>query len=209
MCDEIDVWIGTSGTAGIYHVILDTKKGKLSAPILAAKVNGAGFLARHPNGGFLYSTAKEDGEGGVAAFRIKRNQNTKKQLLLAKARDRELLESFGAPEPVKKHSQQIANLAAAPVLEKLNFLPKRQGLDPAIDYLEATRFLRIRVFQHGFELPRPRLIVLDAVTERVRITQRQNSQLIAIFFESNFTVAYSERICRDSCAIMETGLIRF
>ena len=68
--DELNVWIGSSGDAGIHHVTLNTESGKMSGPKLAAEMNGAGFLAMHPNGGFLYSTAKQNREGGVAAFRI-------------------------------------------------------------------------------------------------------------------------------------------
>lgn len=68
--DEINVWIGTSGNNGIYRVTLDTNKAKLSKPTPAAEVDSAGFLAMHSNGKTLYSTAKENGQPGVAAFEI-------------------------------------------------------------------------------------------------------------------------------------------
>jgi 6-phosphogluconolactonase len=67
--DEIDVWIGTSGKDGIFHLTLDTEQGKMSAPVRAAQIEGAGFLAMHPNGKFLYATSKENG-GSVASFSI-------------------------------------------------------------------------------------------------------------------------------------------
>lgn len=133
--DEIDVWIGTSGPEGIYQLTLDTKKGKMSKPSLAVKVDGAGFLALHPNGKFLYSTAKENGEGGVAAFRIDRIREIKRQLLAAKDRERELSKTLGSAHPnvmsVRESNKaleaRLADLSAAPVLAKLNFLPTGDG----------------------------------------------------------------------------------
>ena len=75
LADEVDVWIGTGGTEGIFHLTLDMKKGKLSKPEVAVKVAGSGFLDLHPNGKILYSTAKQNGESGVAAFKISTNAN--------------------------------------------------------------------------------------------------------------------------------------
>ena len=68
MADEVDVWIGTSAE-GIYYLTLDTEKGKLSKPKLAADVKRPGFLAIHPNGKMLYATAADD-SGSVVAFTI-------------------------------------------------------------------------------------------------------------------------------------------
>ncbi len=67
---EVDVWIGTGGNDGIFHLKLDTSSGKLSDPTCAARVAGTGFLAMHPNKAVLYSTAKQLDEGGIAAFAI-------------------------------------------------------------------------------------------------------------------------------------------
>lgn len=67
---EIDVWIGTGGPEGIFHSKLNTKTGKLSKPVNAGKISGAGFLAMHPNGKMLYSTGRQGKENGIAAFSI-------------------------------------------------------------------------------------------------------------------------------------------
>ena len=45
--DAVDVWVGTGRSAlskGIYHSTLNTVTGKLSAPSLAAEVDGPGLL---------------------------------------------------------------------------------------------------------------------------------------------------------------------
>jgi len=66
------VYLGTQGrgdSKGIYLCDLDTETGKLSPPRLAANIAGAGFLALHPNGKYLYSTARGS-ENQVAAFQI-------------------------------------------------------------------------------------------------------------------------------------------
>jgi len=70
-----DVWIGTTTpkngpSKGIYHATFDTNTGKLSQPELAASVNSPGWVALHPGGEVLYSTATIDGEPSVAAYRI-------------------------------------------------------------------------------------------------------------------------------------------
>lgn len=66
------VYLGTQGrgeSKGIYLCDLNTETGQLSEPKLAAEISGAGFLALHPNGKYLYSTARGDGNR-VAAFQI-------------------------------------------------------------------------------------------------------------------------------------------
>ena len=69
---KIDVWVGTSGKDGIFHLKLDTASGKLSKPTCEIEIAGSGFLAMHPNGTVLYSTAKYEGESGIAAYSIER-----------------------------------------------------------------------------------------------------------------------------------------
>lgn len=67
------VYLGTQGrgeSQGIYLSLLDTETGALTEPKLAAEIAGAGFLALHPSGKYLYSTARADGNA-VAAFHIK------------------------------------------------------------------------------------------------------------------------------------------
>lgn len=71
--EKIDVWLGTSSAApsrGIYHCTLDTDKGKLSDPTLAAEMKGPGFLSMHPSGKVLYAVGGLDGKAVVAAFKI-------------------------------------------------------------------------------------------------------------------------------------------
>jgi 6-phosphogluconolactonase len=71
--EAIKVYVGTQGqgaSKGIYLSLLDTETGALSEPKLAAEIGGPGFLAVHPGGKYLYSTARVDGNA-VAAFRIK------------------------------------------------------------------------------------------------------------------------------------------
>ena len=67
---EIDVWIGTSGSEGIYHLKLNTEDGKLTEPRNVSKISSAGFLAMHPTKNILYSTGRQGGKYGVAAFSI-------------------------------------------------------------------------------------------------------------------------------------------
>lgn len=66
------VYLGTQGrglSKGIYLCDLDSETGRLTKPKLAAEISGAGFVALHPNGKYLYSTARGDGNQ-VAAFQI-------------------------------------------------------------------------------------------------------------------------------------------
>ena len=65
-----DVWIGTGGRDGIFHLKLNNETGKLSKPELKYEIAGTGFLAMHPNEKVLYSTAKKEGESGIAAYAI-------------------------------------------------------------------------------------------------------------------------------------------
>jgi 6-phosphogluconolactonase len=80
--DQFEVWIGTTTpknglSKGIYHARFDAEDGRLTQPELAAEIANPGFLALHPDGEVLFSTATVDGEGSVAAFRITRNDSTK------------------------------------------------------------------------------------------------------------------------------------
>lgn len=71
--ETIDVWIGTSRaqpSRGIYHCTLNTQTGKLTTPILAAEVDGPGFLAMHPGGTHLYAVGSYHGTASVIAYRI-------------------------------------------------------------------------------------------------------------------------------------------
>lgn len=70
---EITVWIGTGRTdlsRGIYQCTLNQTTGKLSAPVLAAEAEGAGFLAMHPSRTHLYAVSGIAGKGSVAAWAI-------------------------------------------------------------------------------------------------------------------------------------------
>jgi 6-phosphogluconolactonase len=69
----IDVWIGTSRakpSQGIYHCTLDTKTGRLTEPELAAEISGPGFLAMHPQQGYLYAVGTLNGKPSVVAYSI-------------------------------------------------------------------------------------------------------------------------------------------
>ncbi|MEM7397250.1 MAG: beta-propeller fold lactonase family protein, partial [Verrucomicrobiota bacterium] len=68
---QLRVYFGTSQSKGIYVADFNADTGKLSTPKLAIEAKGVGFIALHPNGKFLYSTAAIAREGGVAAYRIK------------------------------------------------------------------------------------------------------------------------------------------
>ena len=65
------IWIGTGGKGaeGIYKTTLNAKNGKLSDPVLAAKIDGAGFLALNQDKTRLYAASGVD-KGSVAAFSI-------------------------------------------------------------------------------------------------------------------------------------------
>ncbi len=82
---KMDVWIGTANSPkseGIYHCTFDTDSGKLSETTLAAKVDGPGFLALHPNHQALYAVGTLEGKPSVIAYRIVReSQSPQLQLL--------------------------------------------------------------------------------------------------------------------------------
>jgi len=70
---QVDVWLGTNKrkpSEGIYHCTLDTKKGVLSEPQLAAKISGPGFLAFHPDGHHLYAVGTLGGVPSVVAYHV-------------------------------------------------------------------------------------------------------------------------------------------
>jgi len=73
LAEEIPFYIGSTGkppeSQGIYRFTLDLDSGKLSAPQKVADARSASFLAIHPGGDFLYSTA-EGSPGAVAAYAI-------------------------------------------------------------------------------------------------------------------------------------------
>lgn len=78
--EERHVWIGTttpgSGLSkGVYHAVLDTERGTLTRPQLAAQLKSPGFLALRPTGKTLYSTGNIEGVPCVAAFRITHRKN--------------------------------------------------------------------------------------------------------------------------------------
>lgn len=74
------VFVGTTGGGkapgkGIYRVDFDSETGALTAPVLAAEYDNAGFLALHPTKPLLYcsgrpKTAFADESSSVAAFAI-------------------------------------------------------------------------------------------------------------------------------------------
>jgi 6-phosphogluconolactonase len=75
---EATIWVGTyskRGSEGIYAVKMDRETGVLGAPAVAAKAENPSFLAKHPNGKFLYAvseTGRFEGKpvGAVRAFSI-------------------------------------------------------------------------------------------------------------------------------------------
>lgn len=73
---EQHLWIGTGGTnaKGIYRAAFDSETGKLSEPVLAAEIEGAGFVALNDSRTRLYSLGKED-SGSVVAFAIGEKQS--------------------------------------------------------------------------------------------------------------------------------------
>lgn len=70
--DQLDVWLGTGGapSRGIYHTMLDTETGRLSASRLVAEIRSPGFLAKHPRLPILYAVGAFDREDVVASYRI-------------------------------------------------------------------------------------------------------------------------------------------
>lgn len=71
----VSVYFGTNRQTGIFVAEFDQNTGQLSEPRKAADIPGAGFVAIHPSGKFLYSTTWNDGTGAVAAFRILNDQS--------------------------------------------------------------------------------------------------------------------------------------
>jgi 6-phosphogluconolactonase len=72
---SLDVWLGTSrnkASQGIYHCTLDTTKGRLGEPKLAAEISGPGFLAMHPDRNTLYAVGALKGKPCAAAYRVSR-----------------------------------------------------------------------------------------------------------------------------------------
>ncbi|RZD22106.1 lactonase family protein [Pseudoalteromonas sp. MEBiC 03485] len=65
-----DVYFGTGSVSGdgIYHSVLDKKTGKLSEPVLVAKIKEPSFLANHPTLNVLYAAATIDKTPVVAAY---------------------------------------------------------------------------------------------------------------------------------------------
>lgn len=78
----VTVWIGTGGKDGIFQSQLNLETGRLTSPKLAYEINGSGFLAMHPNGNVLYSTAKQSNGAGIASFRINRDAKLPKLEML-------------------------------------------------------------------------------------------------------------------------------
>lgn len=72
LAKEYRVYVGTytrDGSEGIYTMSLDSKTGKVTAPVLAAKIGNPSFVTVHPNRKWLYSV-NEAGGGTVSAFSI-------------------------------------------------------------------------------------------------------------------------------------------
>ena len=74
--DPLVVYVGTytdTASKGIYRFTLDPATGKVTEPVLAAESRNPSFLARHPNGRFLYAVGEVSGpdrSGLVRAFVI-------------------------------------------------------------------------------------------------------------------------------------------
>jgi len=66
------VFFGTGGPGarGIYRASFDSETGALTAAELAAEVGSPGFLALHPQGGFLYAAADGSAGPGAVAYRL-------------------------------------------------------------------------------------------------------------------------------------------
>ncbi|MDF1852142.1 MAG: lactonase family protein [Verrucomicrobiales bacterium] len=71
LAETVTLWIGTGGknADGIYRTELDTEKGTLSEPTLAAEIGSPGFVTVSPDGKRLYSICNIE-KGSVAAFSI-------------------------------------------------------------------------------------------------------------------------------------------
>ena len=104
---QLDVWIGTSGSNGIFHFKLNTETGELTEPRNVSKIAGAGFLALHPTEKVLYSTASQANKKGIAAFSIGKREAkamsssppASPEVQAARARLKELSSTFGSDHP--------------------------------------------------------------------------------------------------------------
>lgn len=112
---EVDVWIGTGGDDGIFHLKLNTKDGKLTKPKNVANIAGSGFLAMHPTQKVLYSTERVGTKLGISAFSIgrsktkpaveksvKTNPAENSELAAAQLKLKELGSFFGPDHPAVK-----------------------------------------------------------------------------------------------------------
>lgn len=70
--DTVSLWIGTGGKGaeGIYRTELNTEKGTLTDPVLAAKIGSPGFVSLSSDGKRIYCVCTIEKEPSVAAFRI-------------------------------------------------------------------------------------------------------------------------------------------
>ena len=75
---EVPFYVGTNSApgkqTGILRCALDSKTGKISAPVVAADVKSPSFLAASPDGRFLYAAIERE-DGGVAAFQIREDHS--------------------------------------------------------------------------------------------------------------------------------------
>lgn len=122
---EVDVWVGTGGADGIFHLKLNTESGKLGQPNNVAKLAGSGFLAMHPTKKVLYSTGRQENKNGIAAFAIgmteakpvvaKPTAKANPDLKAAQLRLEELQNTFGPDHPaVKSAIRKVAVLSSKP-----------------------------------------------------------------------------------------------
>jgi len=67
--EPVTLWIGTGGkdAKGIYRTVLDTEKGTLTEPQLAAEIGSPRFLTLNADRSRLYCVCNVDG-GSVAAW---------------------------------------------------------------------------------------------------------------------------------------------
>ena len=120
---QLDVWIGTGGSDGIFHLKLNTENGKLTQPRNVSKIADSGFLAMHPTKKILYSTGRQGDKSGIAAFAIGKPTVKPKKVVLeapspelraAQMRLKDLSLSFGPDHPaiidVKKKLQTLKSL---------------------------------------------------------------------------------------------------
>ena len=128
---QVDVWIGTSGADGIFHLKLNTNNGKLTQPRNVSTIASSGFLAMHPTKEVLYSTERQGNKSGIAAFSIGQTAvkpTTAKPAVAkpnpdleeAELRLKELQRSYGPDHP--------AIIAAAKKVRALTGAPKIKGV---------------------------------------------------------------------------------